>query len=45
MSKRIHSDQQRILFAVNDLERLLDALAYIVSHRQMRLRWGPARLP
>jgi hypothetical protein len=40
MSKRAQSKLSGVPLGQDDLERLLDALVYIVCQRQMRTRWG-----
>jgi hypothetical protein len=44
MSKRVQNNVSKVPAGRDELERLLDALIYIVSQRQMRRRWGPTRV-
>jgi hypothetical protein len=44
MAKRVQSNVSSVPVGKDELERLLDALIYIVSQRQMRRRWGPTRV-
>lgn len=44
MAKRAQGNLSRVSLEKAELDRLLDALTYIVCQRQMRLRWGPARV-
>jgi hypothetical protein len=43
MSKRIDSNRVSTQRSDDDLDRLLEALVYLVSQRQMRARWPSRR--